>query len=508
MHQRYKDVRDSVTLCAPHEMAEFRVVSPNHAKLCRMAITMQTTDAELVQLTLSGDNTAFGGLVQRYQGLIYGLAYHQVGDFMDAEDVAQEAFVKAFRSLGQLEKPERFAAWLKTITVNECRMRLRSRRRTVTLDEIDASPAYASLADERWRRRERHAEVRQAVDSLPEERRLMVTLHYLSGLSHREIGEFLDMPANTVAQHLHRARRQLREMLMMQIEEGYAMNKLPDTFTENVLERLTLFPIEEQKLTTATGEGDIRGFIMGVGERTPGQSFITLWMREDDLTGIVLGLYQARTSESAKGRAMDSTLSILSALEIGISRVVLRLADGRKCRARVDMKQGDTELTMDMRPSDAMGLAVRAKAPIYVEEPVVRRGNVGEDDVPVPDEAMDAVAWELESRRLRQHDALTGKAFEMGLSPEDWIDTVRFRKDEAKGLVRMWLEAFPERELSFDLKDYGPGVEMIFELAQRQGSTGLMRGDLVRGWDKRYKFCFSLLCEDARMRALPETTET
>jgi len=468
---------------------------------------MQATDAELVQLTRTGDRGAFGELVRRYQRLIYGLAYHQVGNFADAQDIAQEAFVKAFRCLDQLEQPERFAAWLKTVTANECKMWLRRRRQTVPLEEAELLPSYASLAAERSRRRERQAEVRQAVDSLPEKSRLVVTLHYLSSLSCREIGEALGISANAVTQHLYRARQQLKETLTAEIEEGYAMNKLPESFTQEVLERVTLCPVLDGQFITSGNEGDVRGFMMAVGEREPEKSFITVWMRQDDLNAVVVGHYPRRRAESPKGRAFESALQILSALGIEAKRVVLRLSGHRQCRADVDLKQGNTDFTIDMRPSDALGLAVRLKAPIYAQETVVAQGNVGEDDVPTPDESIDVGAWKSEFQAFRQHDLLRDKAWELGLSPEHWIDTIRLRKDKAKGTLRVWLEAIPEKKLTFDLKEYKSGVKMIFDYARKRLTSGILHGDSIRGDGMRYKVYYSLLDEDARMRIVPEETD-
>ena len=469
---------------------------------------MQATDIQLIQLIRTGETAAFGELIRRYQGLVYGLVYHQVGNFTDAQDVAQEVFVKAFRCLDQLEQPERFAAWLKAITANECRMWLRGNRQTIPIEDAEMLPSYAALAAESWRQRERQAEIRQAVIALPEKSRLVITLHYLSGLSHQEISDFLGTSANAVAQHLHRARQQLKEILMAQIEEDYAMNKLSESFAQEVLQRVTLFPIVEGRFMTSQGKDDVRGFTMGVGEPGSEKSYITLWMREDDLNDIVLGTLPARNSELAKGRALSSTVELLNALDIELHRIVLRLSGDRKCLAGVELKQGDTELTLNIRPSDAMGLAVRVNAPIYAEEPVIRAGNVGEDDVPVPDENMDPNAYNEEFQRLRQHDLITGKIFEMGVSSEDWIDTVRFHRDEANGILRMWLEAIPEREMTFDLEEYRLGAEIIFDLARRRGNTGLLQGDQVRGWDKQYRFYFSLLDEDIRMRVVLETADT
>ena len=466
---------------------------------------VQTTDAELVQAARTGDAEAFGHLVRRYQGLIYGLAYHHVGNFADAQDIAQEAFVKAFRGIDRLQQPERFASWLKAIATNECKMALRGSRQTVPLEQVELSPSYASLAEQSWKRQQHQADIRRAVDSLPERSRLTVTLHYLSGLSHSEIGEFLDMPANAVAQQLHRARRQLKQVLMETIEEGYTMNRLPEGFTEAVLARLTLYPIKQGVFMTADGGGDTRGIIVAVGEGSE-KAYITLWMRSDDLGDVCLGTSPARTSETPKGRALDSALQVLEAFGIKLEQVVLRLVDGRKCRAAAQFSQGDTQVSVDMRPSDAMGLAVRVQAVICAEDAVAQRGNVGEDDVHVPDADMDTAMHNAEYERIRKYDAIMDKAFEM-VSTEDWVDTLRFRRDEANGVLRVWPEADPEREITFDLQEYGPGANMIFDTARQRGSTGKVTGDPARGWTQVYKFLFSMLGDDARMRVVAEPAD-
>lgn len=468
---------------------------------------MQTTDAQLVRLSQENDTAAFGELVRRYQGLVHGLAYHRVGSFTDAQDIAQESFVKAFRRLAQLAEPDRFAPWLKAIAVNECKMWLRTNREAVALDEAELLPSYSALAAERWRRDQGHAEVRRAVDSLPERSRLVVALHYLSGQSQQEIGEFLGVSANAVAQHLHRARRQLKEMLMAGVEEDYTMNKLPESFAEEVLGRVTLYPVLEGQFMTGKGEGDASGINLAVTEPDSGKSYITFWTRDEDLGEIVAGTLPATTSENAKGRALDSCLGILSAFGIDLTRVVLRVKEGRKCRADAEFTQGRRELTVDMRPSDAMGLAVRVGAPILAEGSVIERGNVGEDDVPTPDWDMDAAAQNTFYRQLPRFNAVIDKAFELA-STKDWIDTIRFHKDQAGGTLRVWAEAIPERESSFGLDEYADGIDMIFDYARSRSSSGKMiGGDPAHGFRETYKFLFSMLGEDARMRVVREEDE-
>lgn len=469
---------------------------------------MQETDIKLVELTRVGDTAAFGGLVRRYQGLVYGIAYHKLGNFADAQDVAQETFIKAFRCINQLEQPERFGAWLKTITTNECRMWLRSNQPAVPLDEAEASPAYTSLAVESWKRLEHQTEIRRTVDHLPEKSRLIVSLHYLSGLSHREIGEFLGMTANTVSQHLHRARHQLKDMLMAEIEEGYVMNKLPESFAEEVLGKLKLHPMREGYIVTAPGDGVNGGLMLAVEGPEVEKSYIWLWMHSDDMREIVLGNLPARTSENAKGRALDSTLEMLRALGIELQQVILRLTGDRRCRAEVTLKQGDRELTLDMRASDAMGLALRAQAPIFAEEPLIRMGNVGEGDAPTPDERVDREAYDEEFRKSTQHDMLMEKAREIGLSTEDWMDTARFSIDESNGTIRIWLEALPDKEAILGIKDYSAGMEMLTDLAKRRSSTGWMTGDFITGKATHFKYFYSFLDGDIRVRVVPDDVNT
>ena len=85
-------------------------------------------DAGMVRRALEGRGGAFGVLVEKYQGLVHGLAFHLVGNLADAEDLAQDAFVKAYQNLHRLEDPAKFARWIRRIVANECKMWLRRRR--------------------------------------------------------------------------------------------------------------------------------------------------------------------------------------------------------------------------------------------------------------------------------------------------------------------------------------------------------------------------------------------
>ena len=101
---------------------------------------MHPKDDILVRRTLCGDKSAFALLVERYQGVVYRIAYREVGNHHDAEDIAQEAFLKAYRKLKTLKDPRVFPSWLYAITVNLCKSWWRKRKRRVETIELSKAP--------------------------------------------------------------------------------------------------------------------------------------------------------------------------------------------------------------------------------------------------------------------------------------------------------------------------------------------------------------------------------
>jgi uncharacterized protein len=238
--------------------------------------------------------------------------------------------------------------------------------------------------------------------------------------------------------------------------------------------------------------------MMGVGQRVSDESVFTLWMSREDLDAAVPG----RNRENKSGPSpFDIAVQIMEALDITAQRVVLRVSPSGWCRASVDFQQGETQTTVDMRPSDALGLSFRADAPIYAEEAVVRRMNVAQEGVSPPTEDISSEAWKEELRGLHQHDLLRDKAFEIGLSPEEMIDTVRLRKDKTEGTVRLWLEAVPEREVVLDLDKYGAGLRKILEFCRIESKAELLRGG------RPYTMHYSVIGEDARLRIVPNEAD-
>lgn len=163
----------------------------------------QASDEDLVRKTRAGATDAFDALVRRYRGIVIGRAYALLHDRAEAEDVAQEAFLAAFRSLGQLRRPDAFGAWLLTVTANLAR-RAASKR---------ARRPVALLGDHATRDRPPNAELFDAVAALPEGHQQVIHLHYAHGYTCAEIAQLLGLRVGSVTSRLTRARQRLRLML-------------------------------------------------------------------------------------------------------------------------------------------------------------------------------------------------------------------------------------------------------------------------------------------------------
>ncbi len=187
---------------------------------------MREEDAQLVNRCLTGDADAFDHLVKRYQQSVYATAFYYVGRYNAAEDVSQDAFLSAYKSLPRLDSPERFGPWLKEITCRTASNWLRRNgkklknetplpyKRTISIEDARDTPLQSLEREERFSR------VEQAIDSLPERYRLTVVLRYLQELSYRDICVFTGQTHDEVRGVLERATRQLRQVLLAADEES------------------------------------------------------------------------------------------------------------------------------------------------------------------------------------------------------------------------------------------------------------------------------------------------
>ncbi|MGC8667330.1 MAG: RNA polymerase sigma factor [Chthonomonadales bacterium] len=188
-------------------------------------------DAEIVRRVRRGDTQAFDALFHRYYNPIYGFAFHLLGDGTAAEDVAQEAFVRAFAGIAGLRDADAFLEWMYRITLNLVRDRARNNRRKPWISFFDlrksrsreeAEPvdfADAALDPARIAQSDARAgALYAAIAALPQEFREVVVLHHLQKVGVQGIARLLGVPEGTVKSRLGRARAKLRSALADWIE--------------------------------------------------------------------------------------------------------------------------------------------------------------------------------------------------------------------------------------------------------------------------------------------------
>jgi RNA polymerase sigma-70 factor (ECF subfamily) len=178
------------------------------------------TEARLVSEALGGSQSAFEQIVRRYQRPVIGLIARMVGDRAAAEDLAQESFVKAFRSLNSFDVTRRLSSWLFRIAHNTALDWLRRTRPTlVSLDDVAdegarrAAEIAAPAAVDPVERKAMGQAIEAAMQALRPAYRAAVALRYEEGLSFEEIGHVLGVPEATARTYVHRARKELAQAL-------------------------------------------------------------------------------------------------------------------------------------------------------------------------------------------------------------------------------------------------------------------------------------------------------
>ena len=178
---------------------------------------MKNEDVDLIQRILSGDESAFTTLVEKHRKWIHSLAWREIGDFHAAQEITQDTFIQAFKSLPSLSDPNRFSGWLHVIAKRQCIEWLR--RKPIAMQSLDAMPKaeLERLSYARYFEEERAQAstdglreiVERLLQKLPVNERSVMVLHYYKGLTCEEVSAFLDVSLNTVKSRLYRARKRL-----------------------------------------------------------------------------------------------------------------------------------------------------------------------------------------------------------------------------------------------------------------------------------------------------------
>ena len=177
------------------------------------------TDQQLITQTLDGQTAAFGILVRKYQNRLFNSMVHFLRNQSDAEDVVQDAFLLALRKLDSFQGNSQFYTWLFRIARNTAISKMRRKKPTVSLDSTQSDqrldfPDDGPAVSDEMERRERQTGLMRAMDMLSSEHREILILREMEEQNYDTISEILDLPVGTVRSRLHRARSQLKELLI------------------------------------------------------------------------------------------------------------------------------------------------------------------------------------------------------------------------------------------------------------------------------------------------------
>src|ERR1700744_1198635 len=175
------------------------------------------TDIELIDRTLAGDQSAYAELIKRHQRFVFTLAQRFAKNREDAEEIAQDCFVKAYRSLSNFQKQSKFSTWLYSIVYTTAMSSLRKKRvETASIDDEESGLQIESIGDyepNSVENKSRSFYLNQAIGQLLPDDAAIITLFYKGEQSLEEIGQALNMESNTVKVKLFRARQRLKERL-------------------------------------------------------------------------------------------------------------------------------------------------------------------------------------------------------------------------------------------------------------------------------------------------------
>ncbi|MEM7186806.1 MAG: RNA polymerase sigma factor [Bacteroidota bacterium] len=177
----------------------------------------RTTDQQLIERTLSGDSRAFGTLVENYQGYVYTIVLRMVKVKEEAEEVAQDTFVKAYESLSSFRGDSKFSSWLYSIAYRKALDRIRKNKRhkaselieEITSDEIGVGGNVHQLLESK----ERSAQIQECIMQLPEVDAALVTLYYFEEQSVKEIAKITQLSEENIKVKLYRTRKKMFSLL-------------------------------------------------------------------------------------------------------------------------------------------------------------------------------------------------------------------------------------------------------------------------------------------------------
>lgn len=207
---------------------------------------MQNNDSELIQRTLDGDQTAFTALVEKYQKGIHALAWRKIGDFHIAQEITQDAFLRAYERLRTLKDHNLFPGWVYVIASHLCTEWHRKKKLPVQslettdvaeIDQVSHSQYIAEKRDTETAEARREV-VQKLLQKLPESERTVMALHYLGEMTCETISKMLGVSPNTIKSRLNRARNRLKKEEAI-ISENLSSFQLPTQLTQDIMKQIS-----------------------------------------------------------------------------------------------------------------------------------------------------------------------------------------------------------------------------------------------------------------------------
>jgi RNA polymerase sigma-70 factor (ECF subfamily) len=173
------------------------------------------TDYEVIQACLAGDRDIFAELVKRYKNLVYSVILRMVNDHEEANDLAQDVFIKIYKNLDKYYPEYKFSTWVIRIATNHViDYRRKKKQETVPIEDVEFSLRTEESPEGAYIRREQKEELRKIVGDLPDMYKIPIVLYHEQGLSYQEISEIINEPLSKVKNRIFRGRRMLKESLL------------------------------------------------------------------------------------------------------------------------------------------------------------------------------------------------------------------------------------------------------------------------------------------------------
>ena len=173
------------------------------------------TDYELIQMCLAGNRDMFEELVKRYKNLVYSVILRMVNDREEANDLAQDVFIKIYKNLDKYYPEYKFSTWVIRIATNHViDYRRKKRQETVPIEDVEFSLSTEESPESAYIRREQKDELKKIVGDLPDMYKIPIVLYHEQGLSYQEISEIIHEPLSKVKNRIFRGRRMLKESLI------------------------------------------------------------------------------------------------------------------------------------------------------------------------------------------------------------------------------------------------------------------------------------------------------